>query len=79
MSDSDSEHSDIHVDVPKSTQSTVDAHHTPHPVMYPPMPGYHWYPYASPSTPIIGTPNQPPSLPPSTPIEPSSKPASQPN
>ncbi|KAJ3991231.1 hypothetical protein F5050DRAFT_1802198 [Lentinula boryana] len=64
MSDSDSEHSDIHVDVPKSTQSTVDAHHTPHPVMYPgPTPGYHWYPYASPSTPIIGTPNQPPSTP----------------
>ncbi|KAJ3780245.1 hypothetical protein GGU10DRAFT_380942, partial [Lentinula aff. detonsa] len=64
MSDSDSEHSDIHINVPKSTQSTIDAHHTPHPVMYPgSVPGYYWYPYASPSTPIIGAPNQPPSTP----------------
>ncbi|KAJ3742613.1 hypothetical protein DFH05DRAFT_1558582 [Lentinula detonsa] len=34
--------------------------------MYPgPVPGYYWYPYASPSTPtpIIGAPNQPPSTP----------------
>ncbi|KAJ3711235.1 hypothetical protein DFJ43DRAFT_1161827 [Lentinula guzmanii] len=90
MSDSDSEHSDIHIDVPESTQSTIDAHHTPHPVMYPgPVPGYYWYPYASPSTPtpIIGAPNQPPSTPiigahvqpPSTLIQPSLKPASQSN
>ncbi|KAJ3791783.1 hypothetical protein GGU11DRAFT_751092 [Lentinula aff. detonsa] len=64
MSDSDSEHSDIHINVPESTQSTIDAHHTPHPVMYPgPVPGYYWYPHASPSTPIIGAPNQPPSTP----------------
>ncbi|KAJ3792809.1 hypothetical protein GGU11DRAFT_812336 [Lentinula aff. detonsa] len=53
------------------------------------VPGYYWYPYASPSTPtpIIGAPNQPPSTPiigahvqpPSTLIQPSLKPASQSN
>ncbi|KAJ3729188.1 hypothetical protein DFJ43DRAFT_1156478 [Lentinula guzmanii] len=46
MSDSDSEHSDIHINVPER-----------------PVPRYYWYPYASPSTPIIGAPNQPPSTP----------------
>ncbi|KAJ3771382.1 hypothetical protein FB446DRAFT_645338 [Lentinula raphanica] len=64
MSDSDSEHSDIHIDVPESTQPTIDTHHTPHPVVYPgPVPGYYWYPYASPLTPTVGAPNQPPSTP----------------